>query len=107
MSAAALRTAADILDAIPGLPPVYVSVNAGNIGIQLSERDGVRDDTRAVAVDMLAGVLGFTAEVQRARTDRPWEDCYRAEGKHRGYWVNVYAPHCAVIRRDPVVEVCG
>lgn len=90
-TAEALRFAADTLGGLPGLPVVFAIVCENRVTLQLSS-DDADEDTRAVAVDMIAAVLGLTPQALGGS--------YRAESRVGPFWVTVHAPNCRVVR-DP------
>ena len=85
---AALRFAAQTLEAFPGLPPSTVVADAGTVTFTF--RDGCADDrTRAAAVDMLHALLGAESTTTAGGTYGCW---VRAGDRD----VYVFAPNCRV-----------
>ena len=87
-TASALRFAAQTLEALPGLPPSVVVVDAGVVTITF--RENCADDrTRARAVDMLRAMLGAETTPTASGT----YGCWVRTGDRVVY---VFAPNCRV-----------
>ena len=57
-----LRWAADVLDGLPGLPPVHVTVTAGFVRFLVG---GADDHALRAAVDAITAIIGAAPAVER------------------------------------------
>ena len=88
-----LRFTAQLLDGLPGLPPVFTFVHAGSVALQVAD-DGADEHQRTQAVDMICAILGLTPE-QHEHLGR---STYEGIGTVGGISVHVYAPGCHAVR---------
>lgn len=86
----ALRQLADLLDRVPGLSKLYITMSGSRgVGLQLPSHEATEPQERFPAVARLAQAIGTDTAL------RPWGRgswCFEADGAVGALRVHVYAP---------------
>jgi hypothetical protein len=70
-----MRALADVLDSLPGLPPLYIvfsSSSRGSVDLQVPEHLPLTDAERMAVADRLAAAFGLECSERHRKDDGSW-----------------------------------